>query len=97
MKSFEKNTFVMNNKTGKAYMITTDTVQTRNRRQVLGMGIVKPEITQIAESHLSELSDFGMALCHEAERIMRSKQKVATLQEKEIMTAWRALKDSIVK
>ena len=29
-------TYVMNCKTGKAYMIATDTIQTRNRRQLTG-------------------------------------------------------------
>ena len=51
-----ENSYVMNTKTGKAYKVTTSTVQSRNRRELVGTGIRNPEITQVAESHLHPLS-----------------------------------------
>lgn len=96
MNTFEQNSYVMNNKTGKAYRITTDTVQTRNRHQVVGTGIRNPESTQIAASHLTELSDIASLLCFEAERIIRGKHK-HTETDKQILAMHNALKKSIIK
>ena len=44
--------YVMNTKTGKAYIVTTDTLQTRGRRQLAGTGIRNPELTHVVENHL---------------------------------------------
>lgn len=90
-----ENSYVMNTKTGKAYKVTTGTVQSRNRRELVGTGIRNPEITQVAESHLHPLSFPAAAICSEAERIMRWKEK-QTPFEKQVMVMYRALRNSIV-
>lgn len=96
MNKIEANTFVMNNQTGKAYMVTTDTVQSRNRRELLGTELRNPEITQYAESHLSSICTGAAMVCHEAERILRWKKK-QTPADKQILIMYRALRNSIIK
>ena len=96
-----KNTFyegqhVMNNKTGKAYMVTTDTVQTRDRHQLVGTGIRNPELTRVAGSHLTTISPIAAILCFEAEKILRGKHK-QSVEDQQILAMHRALKQEIVK
>lgn len=96
MNTFMKaGTYVMNCKTGKAYMIATDTVQTRNRRQLTGMEIRRPEIIQVCVSHLRRLSDEEARLCIEAERISRSKRK-RSVKDRAILRAWHELRAKMV-
>lgn len=84
-------TYVMNCKTGKAYMIATDTIQTRNRRQLTGMEIRRPEVIQICVSHLRRLSLEEARLCIEAERICRGKHK-RSVKDRAVIRAWRELR-----
>lgn len=90
-----ENSYVMNIKTGKAYKVTTNTVQSRNRRELVGTGFRNPEITRVAESRLHPLSFPAAVICSEAERIIRWKEK-QTPFEKQVMLMYRALRDSIV-
>lgn len=90
-----ENSYVMNTKTGKAYKVTTSTVQSRNRRELVGTGLRNPEITRIAESHLHPISFPAALICGEAERIIRWKEK-QTPFEKQVMVMYRALRNSIV-
>lgn len=96
MNTLEKNSYVMNNKTGKSYVVTTDTVQTRNRRQVLGTEILHPVMTQIAESHLTPIDIITAGVCFTAEKIIRGKHKLSDM-DKQYLIMYRALKKSIVK
>lgn len=96
MNTFESNPYVMNNKTGKAYCVTTDTLQTRNRRQVVGTGIRNPEITQIAESRLTQIDGAAIHVCFEAERIIRGKHKLSDA-DRQVLAMYRALQSVIVK
>lgn len=91
-----ENSYVMNNQTGKAYKVTTNTVQSRNRRELVGTGFRNPEITQVAESHLDSISFPAAIICSEAERIIRWKKK-QTPFEKQVLVMYRALRKSIVK
>lgn len=90
-----ENSYVMNTKTGKTYKVTTNTVQSRNRRELVGTGFRNPEITRVAESRLHPLSFPAAVICSEAERIIRWKEK-QTPFEKQVMLMYRALRDSIV-
>lgn len=90
-----ENSYVMNTKTGKVYKVTTNTVQSRNRRELVGTGFRNPEITRVAESRLHPLSFPAAVICNEAERIIRWKEK-QTPFEKQVMLMYRALRDSIV-
>lgn len=67
--------YVMNRKNGKAYALTTQNLQTRNRVQLLGTGIRHPEHTQAALSSLVSLNRTDATICHAAEKIIRGKQK----------------------
>lgn len=96
MNTFDAGSYVMNNQTGKSYMITTETVQTRGRRQVIGTGIRQPEITRFSESHLTPLTLVGAMICHEAEKIIRAKQKL-TESDQQILAMHKALVKEIVK
>lgn len=96
MSTLKANSCVINNKTGLTYLVTTDTVQTRNRRQVIGTGIRNPEITQIAESHLTKISTPVALVCMVAERIIRGKHK-RTETERQILAMHKALIKEIVK
>lgn len=95
MSSMNKETFVMNNKTGKAYYIKTDTVQTRNRRQVIGFEIRNPERTRISESHLTPIKLDAAMVCLEAEKIIRGKHK-RTKEDYITLAMHKALQNEIV-
>lgn len=90
-----ENSYVMNTKTGKTYKVMTNTVQSRNRRELVGTGFRNPEITRVTESRLHPLSFPAAVICSEAERIIRWKEK-QTPFEKQVMLMYRALRDSIV-
>ena len=94
-KQITENSYVMNTKNGKAYKVTTNTVQSRNRRELVGTGIRNPETTRVTESHLHPLSFPAAIICSEAERIIRWKEK-QTQFEKQVMVMYRALRNSIV-
>lgn len=67
--------YVMNRKNGKAYVLTTNNIQTRDRVQLIGTGIRKPERTQTALSSLVALNNTDATICYNAEKIIRAKQK----------------------
>ena len=94
--SLNSGTYVMNCKTGKAYKIATNTIQTRNRRQLTGMEIRHPKVTRASIYSLRKLSESEGKLCYEAERIMRGKHK-RTDNDRAILLAWRELRKKIVK
>ena len=95
-KEIKAGSYVMNIKTGRAYKVTTDTVHSRNRRELVGTGYRNPEFTQIVESRLHPLSLDAAMICGEAERILRSKSR-QSMSDKQILIMYRALRDSIVK
>ena len=86
--------FVMNKKTGKAYVTTTDTVQTRDRLQLEGTGIRNPEHTQIAQSSLVNLSTTDAVICFQAEKLIRGKHK-HTESDNTILMLHSILKDEV--
>lgn len=94
--TFYEGQHVMNNQTGKAYMVTTDTVQTRDRHQLVGTGIRNPELTRFAGSHLTPISPVAAIICFNAERIIRGKHKQSEA-DRQIMAMHRALKKEIIK
>lgn len=96
MNTFMKaGTFVMNRKTGKAYMIATDTVQSKNRRQLTGMESRRPESIQVCASSLHMLTRDEAKLCMEAERLVRGRHK-KSVKDKALLRKWRALREKIV-
>lgn len=90
-----KNMYVMNTHTGKAYKVSTDTVQSRNRRQLMGMECRYPESIQVCTSSLHMLTHDEAKLCMEAERIVRGRHKMS-VKDKALLRKWRALRDSII-
>ena len=91
-----KDMYVMNTHTGKAYKVSTDTVQSRNRRQLIGMESRNPESIQVCASSLYTLSHDEARLCMEAERLLRSRHKMS-VKDKALLRKWRAFRESIVK
>lgn len=89
--NFNTNDYVMNTVTGKAYIVTTDTIQTRGRRQLAGTGIRNPELTQVVENHLESLDGTAAIICYHAERILRGKHKQSE-HDKQILAMYRALR-----
>lgn len=87
--------FVMNRKTGKTYVVVTDTVQSRGRRQCLGMGTNNPEITQICESSLVPINSMSARICQEAERIVRAKRR-RTMSDYQTLYLWDAIKAAVM-
>ena len=87
--------YVMNTKTGKAYIVTTDTLQTRGRRQLAGTGIRNPELTQVVENHLESLDNTAAIVCYHAERILRGKHKQSA-HDKQILAMYRALRKMVI-
>lgn len=90
-----KNTYVMNKKTGKTFMVTTDTYQTRNRRQVQDCRLHKSITTQIAESKLVALTPFEAQIAVAGEKIERGKMAM-TYDESVIMRLYRDLKKRVM-
>ena len=91
-----ENSYVMNTYTGKAYKVTTNTIQSRNRRELIGTGIRNPEITRTAESRLHALTHDEAKLCMDAERLIRGRHK-RSVKDKALLRKWHALRNSIVK
>lgn len=75
MTNLSKNTFAIDKKTGRCYVLTTNTLQSRNRRQCQDMRIYKSVTKQIAESALVPVTDFEGELCFKAEKIQRGMMK----------------------
>lgn len=90
-----KNTYVMNKKTGKTYMVTTDTYQTRNRRQVKDCRTNNPTTFQIAESKLVALTPFEAQIAVAGEKIERGKMAMS-LDESFTMKMYRDLKKKVM-
>lgn len=88
-------TYVMNRKTGKAYLVVTDTVQSRGRRQCEGTGLNNPEIIQICESSLVPINKMSARICQEAERIIRGKHK-RTMSDYQTLYLWNAIKSAVM-
>lgn len=95
MNTLNSEDYVMNTQTGKAYVITTDTVQSRGRRQLCGTGIRNPEMTRAVENHLESLSNAAALVCFHAERILRCKHKQSA-HDKQILAMYRALKNTVI-
>lgn len=90
----KKNSFVLNkNDHSTTYMITTDTLQTRNRRQVRSTQVRSHINTRVAESHLVPLSEDEAIITMAAEQIIRNK-KAMTAQEKSIVSMARSIKEN---
>lgn len=90
------NSYVMHTKSGKAYKVTTDTMQSRDRRQVVGTGIRYPEVAHFSENSLHSISLEAAFICSKAERIIRWKKKQSEA-DKQVLVMYRALRNSIVK
>lgn len=88
--------YAMNKKTGACYSIVTDTVQTRNRRQVQDFRLNKSKTTQIAESKLCPITEFEASICFAAEKILRGKQAMDA-QQHVIVDLYKNLKSRIVE
>lgn len=87
--------YVMNRKTGKAYVLTTNSLQTRNRVQLVGTGIRNPEHTQIALSSLVSLNKVDATICYNAEKIIRGKHK-RTESEALIVALYHMIQDDVM-
>ena len=87
--------YVMNRKNGKAYALTTNNVQSRDRVQVIGTGIRYPEHTQTALSSLVALNNADATTCYNAEKIIRAKQK-RTDVDSVIVGLYRLLQDEVM-
>lgn len=94
-KKMKAGTYVMNKKTGKTYMVATDTLQSKNRRQLTGLEIRRPESIQVCESSLCMLTHDEAKLCMEAERLVRSGHKLS-VKDKAILKAWRSFRADIM-
>lgn len=86
--------YVMNRKTGKAYALTTNVIQTRDRVQLLGTGIRNPEHTQTALSSLVSLNQVDATICYHAEKIIRGKHKRSEGDEV-LVSLYRMLQDDV--
>lgn len=88
-----KNTYVLNpNDRSTTYRVTSDTVQSRGRRQVESTEPVKShKNVQVAEKSLIALSPWESAICLMAEQILRNK-KAMTDQQKGIVEIARSIK-----
>lgn len=75
MMRLNANTYAINKKTGKCVKLITDTLQSRNRRQVKDSRIYKSKTVQVAESALVSITDFEAQVCIEAEKIQRGMMK----------------------
>lgn len=88
-----KNTYVLNkNDKSTTYMITTDTIQSRNRRQLRSTHVKKPRKTEVAESHLIPLSAWEANVTMAAEQILRNK-KLMSENDKAIVAVARSIKE----
>lgn len=90
----KKNNYVLNTTDGLTYQITTDKIQTRNRRQVRGTTIRNVKHTRIASNNLRYLTDFEASICMTAEKIIRNK-KAMTETQATIVSLSRILKKNI--
>lgn len=89
-----KNTYVLNpNDRSTTYRITSDTVQSRGRRQVESTETKRAhKNVQVAQSSLIKLSDWEAQVTMAAEKILRNK-KAMTPQEHTIVTIARSIKE----
>lgn len=89
----KSGSFVMNRKNGSTYMVSTDTVQSRNRRQLYS--IASETFTQACESSLVLLDRETARMCNTAERLVRSRRKLS-VKDKALLKAWRAFRSDIM-
>lgn len=88
-----KNTYVLNkNDKTTTYMITTDTLHTRNRRQVRSTTIKSHRNTEVVENHLIPLSIWEAQVTMAAEQIIRNK-KAMKENDKAIVAVARSIKE----
>lgn len=89
-----KNTYVLNpNDRSTTYRITSDTVQSRGRRQVESTETKRAhKNVQVAQSSLIKLSDWEAQVTMAAEKILRNK-KAMTPQEHTIVAIARSIKE----
>lgn len=86
-----KNTYVLNTNDKNTYQITSDTLHSRNRRQVKSTTHKVVKHVQVAQNSLIALSDWEASLCLRAEQILRNK-KAMTAEEATIVKLVRELK-----
>ena len=89
-----KNSYVLNtNDSATTYIVTTDTVQSRNRRQVKSTEPVRSHVNvQVAQKRLIQLSDWEAQVTMAAEQIIRNK-KVMSDNDKAIVAVARSIKE----
>lgn len=90
-----KNTFVISKNDEQCYMITSDTVQTRGRRQVCKTGYNKATNYQIAEKQLIPVTDFEASLWVTANKILRGKHAMSA-NEASIVRMYRLFKKQVL-
>ena len=78
-----KNTYVLNTNDNNTYQITSNTIHSRNRRQVKSTTHKVVKHVQVAQNSLVALSDWEASLCLRAEQILRNK-KAMTAEEASI-------------
>lgn len=90
-----KNSYVISKHDGLTYQVTSDTVQTRNRRSVKSTTIRNVKHTQFAADQLVMVTPFEAHLCMAAEKIIRGKK---AMSETESTVVWlsRMLKKNIL-
>jgi hypothetical protein len=89
-----KNTYVLNpNDRSTTYRVTSDTKQSRGRRQIQSTEAKKlHKNVQVAESSLVKLSDWEAQITLSAEQILRNK-KAMTDEQKVIVAVARSIKE----
>lgn len=89
-----KNSYVLNpNDSATTYIVTTDTVQSRNRRQIKSTEPVRSHVNvQVAQKRLIQLSDWEAHVTMAAEQIIRNK-KVMSDNDKAIVAVARSIKE----
>lgn len=93
LKIMLKNTYVLNkNDKTTTYMITTDTLHTRNRRQVRSTTVKSHRNTEVVENHLIPLSSWEAQVTMAAEQILRNKKAMSD-NDKAIVAVARSIKE----
>lgn len=87
-----KNSYVLNTNDKNTYQITSDTIHSRNRRQVKSTTHKLVKHVQVAQNSLIKLSDWESSICLQAEQILRNK-KAMTTEEAYIVATARKIKD----
>lgn len=89
-----KNSYVLNpNDSATTYIVTTDTIQSRNRRQVKSTEPIRShKNVQVAQNSLIPLSNWEAQVTMAAEQIIRNK-KVMSDNDRAIVAVARSIKE----